>query len=72
MEVTASAPPFPPPPRHCLLFVLPGQSGRWVLLRAELLAGAVWEGGLAWVDDPAVLCMEGGLWGDREKYGLLS
>ena len=46
MEVTASALPFPPPPRHCPLPVLPGQSGKWALLWAELLASAVWEGGL--------------------------
>ena len=71
MEVTASAQPFPPP-RRCRLPILPGQSGRWALLWAELLAGAVWEGGLAWMDDSAVLRMERGLWGDGEKYGLPS
>lgn len=72
MEVTASALPFPPPPRHCPLPVLPGQSGKWALLWAELLASAVWEGGLAWMDYSAVLHMEWGLWGDGEKYGLPS
>lgn len=72
MEITASAPPFPPLPHCCPLPVLPGQSGRWALLQAELLAGAVWEGRLAWMDDSAVLRMEWGLWGDGEKYGIPS
>ncbi|CAI9155040.1 unnamed protein product [Rangifer tarandus platyrhynchus] len=68
-------PPWSPVPGDLLCIEMLGDqllSGRWALLQAELLAGAVWEGGLAWMDDPAVLHMEGGLWRDGEKYGLLS